>query len=130
MSKRKGWKAEQRRHQVSGQGTQISAKILEKVSVIRESAWRRAGEDSSSSEEGEEKEEKRHGSAHKLMKIMIAALFHLIFGHHRCGVTYTGQLPSATGGRGGARGEPACTQPTPPHCQLVMPHLPLKCSSH
>ena len=60
MSKRKGLKAQQKRPQMSGGGDQISAKTLEKVNVIRNSAWRHAREESSSSE-GEEEEEKRQG---------------------------------------------------------------------
>ena len=58
MSKRRGWKAEQRRPESSGHGTRLSAKTLEKVNVIKNSAWRHAREDSSSSE-GEEEEKRQ-----------------------------------------------------------------------
>lgn len=62
MSKRKGWKADQRRAEASGHGAQVSAKTLEKVNLIKNSAWRHARECGSSSEEEEEEEAKRQGT--------------------------------------------------------------------
>lgn len=79
MSKRKGWKAEQRRPEASGYGTRISAKTLEKVNVIKNSAWRHAGEDGSSSEGEEEEEQKRQGTNRNKNIITISRSHDFLF---------------------------------------------------